>query len=80
MTARVADGRSDLGALEDGARVGRFVLLRDADGRRHAVAVASVLAVSEAEEGDALLQLPGGRALRVGSSIEDVLSWLGLPA
>jgi hypothetical protein len=64
------------GELADGARIGRFVLVRDIDGRRHALAASAVVAASEAEDGDVLLLLPGGRALRLGVSLPQLLAWL----
>jgi hypothetical protein len=62
--------------LVDGARVGRFLVIRDVDGRRHALAASAVVAASEAEDGDVLLLLPGGRALRLGVSLHQLLVWL----
>ena len=64
------------GELEDGARVGRFVVLRDVDGRRHATAVTGILALSDADDGDTLLHLPAGRILRVPYPLTAVLAWL----
>ena len=61
--------------LEEGDRVGRFVILRDAEGRLHAVAASSVTAVCE-EEGASILLLPGGRLIRVERALETVLGWL----
>lgn len=61
--------------LEEGARVGRFVVLRDVEGRAHAVAATAVSAVCETEDG-ALLLLPGGRMIKVERSFEVVLGWL----
>ena len=68
--------RNDEGDLEDGARVGRFVVLRDVDGRRHATAVTGILALSDADDGDTLLHLPAGRILRVPYSLTTVLAWV----
>ena len=61
--------------LEEGERVGRFVVLRDIDGRTHAVAPGSIAAVCETDEG-ALLMLPGGRMVHVPKPIALVLMWL----
>lgn len=63
--------------LSDGTRVGRFVVLRDIDGRVHAVAAGSVAAACETEDGDTLLMLPGARVVRVSQRLETVLGWLG---
>ncbi|WP_458098448.1 hypothetical protein [Roseomonas sp. WA12] len=73
MTA--ASSRSD-GVLADGSRIGRFLVVRDVDGRRHALAASAVIAVSETEDSDTLLLLPGGRALRLCVSLPQLLAWL----
>ena len=64
------------GPLADGTRIGRFVVLRDVEGRVHAVAAGSVGAVCETEDGDTPLMLPGGKIVRVGRGIATVLGWL----
>jgi hypothetical protein len=61
--------------LEEGERVGRFVVLRDVEGRMHAVAATSVCAICE-DHGGALLLLPGGRMIRVDRALGEVLGWL----
>lgn len=61
--------------LEDGTRVGRFVVVRDLDGKTYALAAGSVAALCETEDG-ALLMLPGGRMLHVAQSMEVILKWL----
>lgn len=61
--------------LEEGTRVGRFVILRDLNGATHAVAIGSIAAVCETDDG-ALLMLPGGRMVHVPKSMETVLGWL----
>lgn len=63
------------GPLGEGTKIGRFVVLRDVDGRVHAVAAGSVGAVCETEDG-ALLLLPGGRLIHVARPMPVVLSWL----
>ena len=62
--------------LANGTRIGRFLVLRDVDGRRHALAASAVHTVSEAEDGDTVLFLPGGRVLRIGTPLTTVLGWL----
>ena len=62
--------------LPDGTRVGRYVLLRDVDGQRHALSRTAIHAASEGEDGDTVLFLPGGKALRVGAPLAIVLDWL----
>ena len=62
--------------VPDGTRVGRYLLLRDVDGRRHALLATAVHAASQEEDGDTMLLLPGGRALRVSVPFANVLGWL----
>jgi len=71
-----ASGSAGDDALSEGERHGRFVVLRDVDGRRHALAATAVVAVSEEEDGDTVLLLPGGRALRLAVPLPTVLAWL----
>lgn len=61
--------------LAEGTRIGRFVVLRDLDGKTYAVATGSVAALCETEDG-ALLMLPGGRMVHVPQPMEVVLGWL----
>lgn len=65
--------------LEEGERVGRFVILRDVDGRTHAVAPGSIAAICETDDG-AVLMLPGGRMVHVPKPIAVVLGWLDVGA
>ena len=58
------------------APAGRYVVLRDRDGRRTAVARSAVSAISEAEDCGALIYLPGGRVLCVEEDLDAVLGWL----
>ena len=68
------DGPGSDGLCE-GQRVGRFVLLRDVDGRLHAVAAGAVGAVCEVDDG-AIVMLPAGRLLHTAKSMDTVLRWL----
>ena len=61
--------------LQEGERVGRFVVFRDLDGQVHAVAAGSVGAVCQTDEG-AIILLPGGRLIHSGRSLATVLAWL----
>ena len=70
----MADGRRPA-ALKDGQRIGRFVVIRDLGGQRHAIAAGSVGAVCETDDGSLLL-LPGGRLVHVGEPMATVLAWL----
>ena len=65
-----------LDTVEDGTRLGRYVLLRDVEGRRHALAATSVVALSETDAGDTLLYLPGGRMLRIATPLATALAWI----
>lgn len=62
--------------MTNGTRAGRYVLLRDACGQRHAVALSAALALCEAEDGGTVLLLPGGRLLRLEAGLDEVLAWL----
>lgn len=61
--------------VEEGDRVGRFVVFRDREGRLHAVAAGAVGAVCETDDGGALL-LSSGRLLHVECTLATVLAWL----
>lgn len=61
--------------LEEGRRIGRFVVLRDLSGQLHAIAAGSVGVVCETDDGSLLL-LPGGRMVHVGQPLATVLAWL----
>jgi hypothetical protein len=50
--------------LVEGMRIGRFVVLRDVEGKRHAMAAAAVAALCECDDGT-LLMVPGGRLVQV---------------
>ena len=62
---------------KDGAGHSRFVVVRDRDGCRKAVARHAVSAVCETEEGGSVLMLPGGRMIAVEEDLDTVLQWLG---
>jgi len=66
----------DEGGWNDGERIGRYVVVRDIDGRRHALAAGAVSAMCETDDG-VVLVLPGGRLLQVPRSLEVVLGWFG---
>ncbi len=61
--------------LVEGMRIGRFVVLRDVEGKRHAVAAGAVAALCETDDGT-LLMLPGGRLVLVQQGLGVILSWL----
>ena len=61
--------------LEEGERIGRFVVLRDLDGRLHAVSAGAISAMCEADDGTVIM-LPGGKMVQVSISMEVVLAWL----
>ncbi len=64
-------------ALTGGTGSSRFVLVRDRDGRRMAVARHAVSAVGEIEDGGSFLVLPGGRTIVVDETLDLVMQWLG---
>lgn len=68
-------GGSEDDDLCEGQRVGRFVLLRDVEGRMHAVTAGGVGAICEVDDG-AVLMLPAGRLLHSARSMRTVLHWL----
>ncbi len=61
--------------LQDGTRVGRFVVLRDVEGRTCAVSAGAVGALCETDQGT-LMMLLGGRLLEVPWGMGLVLGWL----
>ena len=61
--------------LQEGQRVGRFVLLRDVEGVLMAIAPGAVGAVCETETG-AMLLLSGGRMAHIPRPLDVVLGWL----
>ena len=61
--------------LEEGQRVGRFLLVRDQDGCLHAVASSAIGLLREDDEGT-LLMLSGGRMLSVPRTMRTLLAWL----
>ena len=61
--------------LVEGAQVGRYVIVRDVDGRTHAVASSAVGAACETDEGT-LLMLPGAKLVHVPRKLSTVLGWL----
>ena len=61
--------------LEEGQRIGRFLVLRDQDGALTAVAAGAVSMMREVDDGTLLL-LPGGRVLSVPRALRTVLGWL----
>ncbi|MFC7737678.1 hypothetical protein ACFQX4_17975 [Roseomonas sp. GCM10028921] len=50
------------------ARVGRYVILIDVDGRTHAIAPTSVDAICEVD-GQSILLLPGGRIVVIEADV-----------
>ena len=60
-----------------GQRVGAFVVFADDEGVRYAVRLGSILALSDADgcQDATVMQLPGGRALLIRATLEQVLAW-----
>ena len=61
--------------LEEGRRIGRFLVLRDLDGRLHAVSAGAIGAMCECDEGTVIM-LPGGRLVQVARPMKVLLAWL----
>ena len=68
-------GGADTDEVCEGQRVGRFVVVRDVDGRLHAIAAGAVGAICEIDDG-AVLMLPAGRLLHSTQSMRTLLRWL----
>ncbi|HEY8614548.1 MAG TPA: hypothetical protein VIL69_25070 [Roseomonas sp.] len=62
--------------LSEGTRIGRYLVLRDVDGRRHALSAGAVHAACEEDDGETVLFLPSGRALRIDVPLAILLGWL----
>jgi len=80
MSPRSPDhGTSGSGAIPPvaGQRVGAFVVFADDEGVRYAVRIGSILALSDADncQDATIMQLPGGRALLIRATLEEVLAW-----
>ena len=69
--SRTRDGIARPGGrqLEEGERIGRFLVLRDLEGHLHAVSAGGVAAMCEVNDGTVLM-LPGGRLVQVGQPLE----------
>lgn len=67
--------RDECTTLAEGERIGRFLVLRDVDGRLHAVSAGVIGAMCECDEGT-LIMLPGGRMVQVSRPLEVLLAWL----
>ena len=65
----------EIEVLAEGQRVARFLVVRDVDGRRHAVSASAVAALCEMDDGTLLL-LPGGRLIHVPQTLDVVVHWL----
>jgi hypothetical protein len=62
--------------VQPGRRVGRYIVVVDEDGMRHAVAVSAALAATELETGGTLVLVTGGRLITIDAGFEEVLGWL----
>lgn len=60
-----------------GERCGPFVLLRDVQGRRHALRGNAIVGMSETDEiaDETVLTIQGGRSLIVRASLDEVIAW-----
>ncbi|WP_376099997.1 hypothetical protein ACE7GA_12970 [Roseomonas sp. CCTCC AB2023176] len=59
----------------DGVRVGRYVILHDGEGTRHALSATTVQALCEADEATLLL-LSGGHLVRTEHLPRTILAWI----
>ncbi|MCW8087601.1 hypothetical protein [Sabulicella glaciei] len=61
-------------------RVGRFVVLVDRQGIRHALSATAVVAICETEDGSTILLLPGGRHIVTEIALDELAMALSTPA
>ena len=63
-------------SLVEGQRIGRFIIVRDISGQRHAIAAGAVTALAETDDG-ALILLAGGRMVHLSQPLQRIIQWLG---
>lgn len=56
-------------------RHGPFVVVRDIEGRKHALRGNAIIGVTETDGDESALVLQGGRLLLVDASLEEVIAW-----
>ena len=56
-------------------RIGRFLLLRDFEGRLMAVSPTALLVAAATDDGGTLAILAGGRSVRFEEDVETVAGW-----
>jgi hypothetical protein len=56
-------------------RIGRFLLLRDAEGRLVAVSANALLAAAATDDGGTVAVLAGGKALMFSEDVPTVVGW-----
>ena len=82
--AHVGGEEAGMGSMatpwSDGTRVGRYLILHDADGICHAICASAVAALCEGSDGATVLLMSGGRMLRVEQDLRTVLGWLEVGA
>lgn len=61
---------------EGAERLGRFLLVRDVDGKRLAIVPTAVLLAAETEDGRTVAILAGGRSLYFNEDLQTVVQWL----
>ena len=62
-------------ACSDVERLGRFLLLHDAEGRLVAVAPTALLVAAATDDGGTVAVLAGGKALRFDEDVPTVVGW-----
>ena len=61
--------------LEEGMRVGRFLVVRDVEGALFGIAASAASVLRSTDDGTLML-LPGGRILHVCRGMATVMAWL----
>ena len=56
-------------------RIGRFLLLRDHEGRLMAVSATALLVAAATDDGGTVAVLAGGRSVRFEEDVETVAGW-----
>lgn len=64
--------------MDVGERVGRFLLIRDVEGRIHGIVPTAISAVCDDGDGGSVLVLPAARLLRTDTSVVEMLRLLSM--
>jgi hypothetical protein len=68
--------------MQQGTRVGGYVIIVDSEGLRHAIRATSVTAMSDADpaQDETILQIGSSRTVCIPAALDRVLEWFGLGA